>query len=58
MDPTRPPREIRIFGMMMLFTLIVCFLVEGWRYAEPAILTAIITGGFAGEAWHRWRTGS
>lgn len=51
-------REIRIFGMILLFTIIVSFFVESWKYAEPAILTAIITGGFAGEAWHRWRTGT
>lgn len=51
-------REIRIFGMILLFTIIVSLLVEHWKYAEPAILMAVITGGFAGEVWHRWREGT
>lgn len=45
----------RIYGMIVLFTLPVCVLVEGRKYAVPAIWTAVITGCFIGEAWHRWR---
>lgn len=45
-------------GMTILFTVPVAYLVEHWKYAAPAVMAAIITGIFAGEAWHRWRVGS
>lgn len=51
-------RGNRIFGMMMLFAIVVSVLAGQWEYAGPATLAAIITGGHVGEAWHRWRTGS
>lgn len=51
-------RSNRILGMMMLFALLVAVLSGHWRYAGPATLVALITGGFTGEAWHRWRVGS
>lgn len=51
-------RGNRVLGMMMLFAIIVSVLAGSWRYAGPATLVAIITGGFVGEAWHRWRIGS
>lgn len=56
----KPSRWVRIFGMTMLFALPTAFLIDmlrwqHWRYAGPVLLGAIVTGAFAGEAWHRWR---
>lgn len=51
-------RWTRIMGMTILFTVPVAYMVEHWKYAAPAIMTAMITGIFAGEAWHRWREGA
>lgn len=50
-------RSTRIFGMMNLFGLLTAVLSGHWKYAGPATLAAVITGGFAGELWHRWREG-
>lgn len=47
--------ERRIFGMILLFTIPVAMLVEHWKYAGLAIWVAVVTGGFCGELWHRWR---
>ena len=45
-------------GMMILFVLPIAFFLESWKYVEPAMIAAAITGGFVGEAWHRWRMGN
>jgi len=50
-------RWTRIWGTIILFMVPVCWLVEHWKYAGPAIWTAIVMGIFCGEAWHRWREG-
>lgn len=44
--------------MMMLLGIIVAVMAGSWQYARHATLVAIITGGFVGEVWHRWRSGS
>ncbi len=49
-------RSTRIFGMMMLFGILVAVLSGSSRYAGPATLAALAIGGFLGEAWHQWRT--
>lgn len=51
-------RYNRIMGMTILFAVPVAYFVEHWKYAAPAMMVAIITGIFAGEAWHRWRVSS
>lgn len=51
---TRPTRGVRILGITILFTLPIAELVEGWRYATPAMIVTMITAAFLGEAWHRW----
>jgi ethanolamine transporter EutH len=48
-------RYNRIMGMTILFTVPVAYFVEHWKYAAPAVMAAMITGIFAGEAWHCWR---
>lgn len=56
----KPSRWQRIFGMTLVFGTLTALLIEmlhaqHGRYAIPVLWVAIVTGGFAGEAWHRWR---
>lgn len=51
-------RDTRIFGMMLLFGLGVALICGHWKYAGHATWIAVGVGGFAGEAWHRWRVKS
>lgn len=48
-------RSGRIFGMMMLFGILVAVLAGSWEYAGPVTLAALIVGGFLGEGWDRLR---
>lgn len=46
----------RILGMALFFGLIVSFLVGSWKHGHAVVIAAAVTGAFAGQWWHEWRT--
>lgn len=48
-------REIRIFGMILIFVLPAAALAESSSHAGAILFVAALLGAVAGEAWHRWR---